>query len=320
MPEATRDRVVRMLAIVALLGSGEPISVAELAKRFGVPEKRIDSDVRTLMMAGLPGYFPNDLIDFDLDRYYDEQVVVLRDGQGVDTPLRLAPHEAIALIAALQAIESMFPAGTEAHDLVSSVRSKVSTATDIGTELVSIKVETGKADLLEGLRQAVTQHKVVELSYVRSDDVLTHRMIEPLVLTVKDAHTYLLAWSREVAAERVFRLDRIVSAQITEETFTAREVSTMSAYSPPAHAGEICIHVRAGARWVAEDIPVSRVVDAGDGTYRIWMRLANRVWLRQLLLRIAGEVITVLPPELAVEAGAAARQALAVYERLDDLS
>ncbi len=53
-----------------------------------------------------------------------------------------------------------------------------------------------------------------------------------------------------------------------------------------------------------------------DGSVRVRVRVAEPLWLRNLLLRLAGGVRRVDPPKAADSARAAAAEALARYEQL----
>lgn len=316
MAETTAQRVTRMLAMMAVLGTGEAVPVAEFAARFGVAPAQVQADIDTLMVAGIPGYFSNDLIDFDLDSYFDDHLVILRDGQGVERPMRLSAREAVSILAALQAIAAMLTSESAEYDLVHGLIDKVKAATETSGDVIDIEVAPDDRGVLSALRQAIAERSVVQIEYARADDTLSTRLIEPLLLTVSDAHTYLVAWSRDVDAERLFRVDRIMSLIATQETFPARPVAPRQPFDGAVRGEQLAIHIKAAARWVAEDIPTERVVDNDDGTFRVWLRVSDEAWLRQLLLRIAPDVIDVIPSQAAEPAAQAAQAALDAYRRL----
>ena len=67
----TSDRMTRLLALIPYLTARpEGVTMAEVARDFGVTERQIQSDMELLWMCGLPGYGPGDLIDlaFEGDR------------------------------------------------------------------------------------------------------------------------------------------------------------------------------------------------------------------------------------------------------------
>lgn len=72
MPEATGERLTRLLAMVTYLADRDGASAADLAAHFGVSEAQVMRDVDTLWVSGTPGYQPDDLLDFASD-HYDER-------------------------------------------------------------------------------------------------------------------------------------------------------------------------------------------------------------------------------------------------------
>ena len=68
----TTDRMTRLLALVPYLSArpgGVPLS--EVARDFGVPAEQVLRDIDLLWVSGTPGYWPDDLIDFDPDEFVD---------------------------------------------------------------------------------------------------------------------------------------------------------------------------------------------------------------------------------------------------------
>jgi proteasome accessory factor C len=57
--ERADDRLLRLLGIVAYLDGAGPVSVADLARRFGTTPAQIQKDVDALWVSGTPGYWPD---------------------------------------------------------------------------------------------------------------------------------------------------------------------------------------------------------------------------------------------------------------------
>jgi proteasome accessory factor C len=62
-PETATDRVLRMLAMVPYISRRPGVSIGEVANEFGVTTDQVTADLDLLMVCGLPGYYPDDLID-----------------------------------------------------------------------------------------------------------------------------------------------------------------------------------------------------------------------------------------------------------------
>ena len=67
MSETATDRLARMLALVPYISRRPGVAIGELAAEFGVSAEQIGADLNLLMVCGLPGYYPDDLIDVVLD-------------------------------------------------------------------------------------------------------------------------------------------------------------------------------------------------------------------------------------------------------------
>ena len=65
MAERTPERLVRLLGMVAYLDRHAGVPVEQIAAHFAVSPEQVLRDVDTLWMSGTPGYWPDDLIDFD---------------------------------------------------------------------------------------------------------------------------------------------------------------------------------------------------------------------------------------------------------------
>ncbi len=61
--ENATERVARVLSMVPYIARRPGISVPQLATEFGVTDDQVAKDLDLLMVCGLPGYYPDDLID-----------------------------------------------------------------------------------------------------------------------------------------------------------------------------------------------------------------------------------------------------------------
>jgi len=103
--ETATDRLARMLALVPYISRRPGVAIAELATEFGVSTEQIGADLDLLMVCGLPGYYPDDLIDVVLDD--DGGTVAIAFDAGIERPVRLTADEAFALTVALRALAEL---------------------------------------------------------------------------------------------------------------------------------------------------------------------------------------------------------------------
>jgi proteasome accessory factor C len=143
-------------------------------------------------------------------------------------------------------------------------------------------------------------------------------VIEPMHVYADQGAWYVAAWCRRAEGERVFRVDRIQSARLLDETFTPRvEQSELGVFRPSATDPRVTLELAPAARWVAEQYPVEDVGELAGGKIRVTIAITARAWLERLLLRLGPDALVVGAPELADAGRNAAARILARYEHAD---
>lgn len=320
MAERTPERLVRLLGLVAYLDRHPGVSVEEVAEHFAVTPQQVLRDVDTLWVSGTPGYWPDDLIDFDADSF-DSGVLRLTQSRGMTRALRLGAREAVALVAALRALHESVGAllePTEREVLTSTLAALTAATGDAAATMdVQLAVEARPAVLAEA-RRALRDRRRLRLRYVDAEDRISERVVEPWQLLTGDEHSYLQAWCHGARGERLFRLDRILEATELDDPVTTRPGRTRGeTFTPSAEHERVVLVLDQRAQWVVEQLPVEEVAELPDGGMRVVLRVASGAWLRHLLLRVAPSVLAVEPADVGRDAVAAARAALAAYEVAD---
>lgn len=314
MAERASDRVLRMLGMIAYLDARGGVSVEEIADQFGVTPGQVMADVDTLWVTGTPGYFPHDLIDFDADSL-ERGVVRLTEARGLTRPLRLGTREAVALVAALRALDAALrpTLDAERQAVVTSALDKLTAATGEAATAVDVRLAVdGAPQVAAAVTTALREGRRLHLRYVNASDVATERDVDPIRLVTDDERSYLLAWCLLVEDERLFRVDRILAAEVLDEPAAEHAVGERSEVFEPQ--GElVTLHLASRARWVAESTPVDAVRNLDDGSFEVDLRVEQPAWLRHLVLQVADDLIEVRPARVAAEVAAAARTALAAY-------
>lgn len=320
MPVAERadDRLVRLLGLVAYLRSAGPCRVEDLAQRFAVSTDQILKDVDQLWVTGTPGYWPQDLIDFDASSI-EQGVVRLIDGRGLTRPLRLGTREAVALVAALRALREVVAGVQDGTGVLDAVLGKLTAATGEAARALDVRLATpGRPEVVTAVTQALASGHRLALTYADATDRITDREVDPIELQTRDASTYLVAWCHRAAARRTFRTDRILAATLTTIPADPHDVAAQEEFVPAADAPLVTVHLASAARWIAEQVPVQEVREHPDGSFEVDLRVTNRIWLRHLLTEQARYVITAHPGAYLDDVADAARDALRAYERLDE--
>ncbi len=318
MTETAPARVSRMLAMVPYISRRPGVSIAELAEEFSVDAGQIAADLNLLMVCGLPGYYPDDLIDLVLDE--DGGTVSIAYDAGIERPVRLTADEAVALTAALRALGDL--PGLVDAEAVHSALAKLEQAGSGPAPAIQV-APADPAPALGIVRQSLDQSRRLWIRYyTASRDAVTERMVDPLRLLVTDGHAYLEAYCHLAESVRHFRVDRIDDARLLDEPAQAplwvdAEVPDRMFHPDPA-VPPVTMLLGPGARWVAEYYPMEDITDVDPpGTVRVRMRAGDDAWLVRLVLSLGGQAAIVDRPDLVARVAERAAAALAGYPGRD---
>jgi proteasome accessory factor C len=321
---SARDQVARLLALVPYIQARREVSLDQAAADFGVRPAQIVKDLNVLWFCGLPGLGMGDLIDVDMDALEGEGVIRVSNAEYLSRPLRLDSSEASALIVALRALRE--GSDDDVRPIVDRTLQKLEAAAGDGAAVaaqVDIRLprDAGRVnELRDRLTRAVEERRQVQLDYyVPARDESTERVVDPLRVVAADGHTYLDAWCHLVEDQRLFRLDRISTAQVLDSPaqlhagVRPRDLAD-GIFSPSGDDLLVTLRLDPTARWVAEYYPVEDVRDERGGGLTVRLRVGDPAWLTRLLLRLGGAAELLDPPELADDVRRVAAEALSHYD------
>jgi predicted DNA-binding transcriptional regulator YafY len=313
------DRVLRMLSVVPWIAAHDGPTVEEVCARFGLLPAQLVEDLNVVQFVGLPPYTPDMLIDvtFEGDRVW------VRFAEVFSRPLRLAPDQALALVAAGAAVSAAGGGGETAGPLQTGLAKLASLLGVAPEDAIAIRLGSSRPQVMDTLREAVRDHRRVHLDYfVYSRDERTERDVDPYRVFALRGAWYMIGWCHLVDAVRTFRIDRIYRAELLEATFEVPEQWTGaddpggdSVFEIDPDVPRVTLDLPASARWVVETYPVDEVADGPDGRFRVRLPVASRVWLERLLLRLGRDAVLVdtTDPGLADVRQRAAQRVLARY-------
>jgi proteasome accessory factor C len=171
---------------------------------------------------------------------------------------------------------------------------------------------------LDTLREAASEHRRVTIEYFAvSTGEWSRRQIEPEEVFSSMAHWYVAAWDVDADGERLFRADRVRSAEPTAETFTPRGLAGAGRdlYSPTEEDVEVQLRLRPAARWIAEYYATTGVHELEDGGALVTLPARQLGWVARLLMRVGDDAEVVEPPELREQVASLARATLDRYRR-----
>lgn len=228
MSDVTR----RLLELLAHLQTGRRFSGPELAARLETSPRTVRRDVERLREYGYPvttqpgpgGFYR------------------LAAGQSLP-PMVFDDEEAVATVAGLGVLAASAPPDTDAGGIGSAAdrafgkidqllpkRLRVrATAVRATLEAAAQSAPPVNADALATLAAAAARHEHVAFAYTTRDGTTSRRRAEPYRQVHLHLRWYLLAWDRDRADWRTFRLDRISDITVPGTRFEPRPLPAGSA-------------------------------------------------------------------------------------------
>src|SRR3954451_2082978 len=294
------ERFARLVTLAGILieaaRSGDLLGVRHVRESLQVSEEELREDIDVLNVVNFGGgsyvlyaEIHGDSIEVDPEPY----------GDNFAQPARLLPLEAKALVAAIDFIGEHVPEGS-----LDEARKKVVAALGHDPVAEGLQITSAKgddSDIARVLSRAITQHKLVEIEYYKeNEDEFSKRTIEPYGLMNGSEGWYVHAYDPSRDDSRSFRLDRIKSANVIDETFEPREgieldVSGWPSTGAVPDARNARVWISPGrARWARETRNV--VAELKDGSLVVELPYAGTRYLAREILKEAGDA-AVLEPE-----------------------
>jgi predicted DNA-binding transcriptional regulator YafY len=302
-------RLVTLASVLIAAGrAGERLKVRAVCEQLQMSEAELREDVSVLNVVNFGGgayviyaeILPSGEIEVDPEPYSDT----------FDKPVRLLPIEGNALVAAIDLLNLGRPE-------LSSARAKVVAALghDPVREGLQITPPTVADDVARTVESGVAEHRLVEIEYyAANEDRFSQRVVEPYALMNGLEGWYVEAFDPSRGALRHFRLDRIKSAELRDETFERREdlepLADIGGWPRTGTVGgsqvaRVWISAEQ-ARWASEDRS-GAVTQLADGAVEVEWAFKGVDYLVREVLKEAGDA-AVLEPASAREAVLAAAE------------
>ncbi|WP_420714231.1 helix-turn-helix transcriptional regulator [Gordonia sp. SL306] len=318
------DRFSRLLALVPYFAARRGIALEQAARDLGITPRQLTKDLELLFVCGLPGHFPDDLIDLQFEQGYVEVGFTA----GMNRPLSLTSTEASTMLVALRALLDM----PGAVDRAAARRAIAKIEQAVGASEKRLPVPTGGGD--EGgdtdnptyatIRDAVRAARALEIRYYSATrDSVTERVVDPIRLQTMDGNTYLEAWCRSSDGVRLFRFDRVETATILDEPAAppaeavAHPQSAILSDNPDLPSAEI--EIDPDELWILDYYlveplePVENRTDP-DAPLRARLVYGSADWLSRFLLGFGGRVRPVSDPGIADMVASTAAAARGRYQ------
>ncbi len=308
------DRARRLLSLIPWLEQNHPsgADIGEVATMYGYPPADLVRDLTDVVNFVSADPYQSFLL-FEILVTEDRIRVERNDLLG--KPMRMDPADLAALVAAGRAVAALLDVD-ELGPLERAV-AKLAGARGSEAEAVQIRLAAGDEPVLQVIREGIGTGRCIDIDYYSyGRDVETSRVVEPH-RCLYDGFWYLMAHCRLREAPRVFRLDRVRRAELTDEVFQPPDdvAEAMDGIPVDGSLPEVTLLLDPGVRWVVDQYPHTGLDSGPDGRLRVTLPVTADRWLERLLLRLgpAAEVV-VAPPGLGTDLrAAAARRVLARY-------
>lgn len=219
--EKGKPRLVRLTAIVTQLQSKRIVTATELAAKYKVSIRTIYRDIRTLEQSGIPIYAE------------EGKGYSLVDGYKLP-PVMFTEEEANALITAEQIVNknkdiSFIEKYSSAVEKIKSVlKYSQRDKSSLLTERLDIRTNLEKhvtSNHLMQLQIALTNYKLLQISYLSLQNVKTKRTIEPFALIHNNDNWVLIAFCRLRKDFRAFRVDCIQQLVMLSTSFDPHKLT-----------------------------------------------------------------------------------------------
>ncbi len=309
------ERFARLVTLASMLieagRAGRRLEAEDLRRRLNVSDQELREDISVLNVVnfGAGTYVLYAEIGDDGSIEVDPEPY----GDSFARPARLLPVEAKALIAAIDLIGEHIPSGS-----LSSVRQKVVEALGEDPAHEGLQVASPGGDDVEiaaVVSQAIAGRRLITFEYYKeNEDEFTTRTVEAYALINGREGWYMASYDPSRDDVRHFRLDRIKSASVTDESFTPRpDVDPSADVEGWPRTGEVPASRRARlwisperARWAREERTV--IDERADGSVVVDLGFAGLDWLVREVLKEAGDAVVLEPADAREAVLAAARE------------
>lgn len=328
----TQTRLERLLYILPAAARQDGARLDELARALGVQPAEV---LRDLEEATARAYYqPAGSVDSFEILIEGDRVRVWSPSE-FKRPVRLSPHEALALGLGLRtlAAEAEEPRRAEILALASRLELELSpmlpdvgwgmTSRSVGSEAdhspdvaaepsIGYEIELGEDGFRGVIAEAVQLRRRCRFVYLKPGAASPQeREVDPYTLVYAQGSWYVLGRDAERRAVRVFRMDRILEASLTDAVFDAPATFDPGEY---LSAGGVPYRAEGGDHAVVRYSPrvAPRVAEAlsreanADGTIEVRHDVSDPGWVVRHVLQYGGEAELVEPQDLRERVATAA--------------
>lgn len=301
-----RFAVLQALLAYLLAACGDlrqaELDAADLAERFHIPPDELQEHLSLLNLVNFGGGCYTVYAELDGDTVRVDKELY---GDVFRLAPRLTPLEARAIRLALDIVGPSIAA--QVHTPLDRVRQKLEET--FGQfedhQTPEPRAEGDEEELVATFSDAIEQRRVVAIDYLKEgEEAPSERLVEPYSFERVLPNWIIHTWDRTSGGERSFRLDRMRSARITDETFEPRE-----GFDPHflEDASPVRVHY---AKPIARYRVERGAVPLTDGSALATLHVGTSDWLIGEILADRGEAVVLEPEDVRPQIAKRAAQLL----------
>lgn len=292
------DQLLRLLYLLPAAAE-RPLSLREASEALGVDPQVVLDDVAE--MTAREFYHPAGGAE-DIRIEVEANQIFVRSNDKFRRPVRLNPREALAAHLALRrraaSLES--DARERVLDVAARISADLTTAPpDELTERFAVAEAGGAGGIRDGLSTAARDRRRCRIAYLRAgDDGPKDRALDPYAVLESRGNWFVVGYCGLRRDIRVFRIDRIIDLEVTDEAFGIPEDFDTDDWVEDGRvfrADEtepVTVRYSGGAAaWVQEQGPTRSV----DGGVEVTYEVADPGWIVRHVLQQGGEAEVVAP-------------------------
>lgn len=303
-------RLHRLVAIMLLMESRGRLTAKELADALETSVRSIYRDIDTLAESGIPivstrgpngGIALMEGYTVNLKQLNGEDVIHLYlTGMGIYSG---HAESGLKLKNALMKLEKTLPPAYQA-DVAKAKARFYFDDTPWWTEPAAVPC-------LEIIRTAVWRSQKLQIRYSKPGGRVSSRCIQPYGLVVKKADWYLVAYCELAGEPRIFKCERIVTADLLAESYAIPDSFVLEQQWKQREASfkqdsrdkeqyPVVIRVRQLSRESEDKLEILKEHSTGEGQQRVLTinLYSYEAACREINTRLLGQVEIVAPPEL----------------------
>ncbi|KNH15559.1 transcriptional regulator [Arthrobacter sp. ZBG10] len=296
------DQLKRMLQLVPFLVHNQGLHIQEVARHFGISRQELEADLRILICSGLPGGYPDDLLDI---QWEDDHVFISQD-LDLNRPVRFTVEEACALLAGLETLNGL-PELAGGGALESVTLKLMAAAGEAGLRAGSLAgpaMAPADAGVHTTVRDAISSGSQLHLTYLSPQrDTVSERDVDPLRLFSLDDTWYFEAYCHLVDGLRNFRLDRVQDLRPTGTSISTDATALVAGSGRMFAANDgdtsVTVQLTGQGRGLADEYHAARTAELPDGGLVAEIQFGNTAWLPMFVAQHGGQARILAPAGLA---------------------